>query len=132
MELTNNQKKQGFIWLVVFAGAYFVCKFTFPKNKKSNKASATQIAEQDPSEREYINPPVVEESQIGLNPLSDNAFTGLKAYIAAYNAKEPQSVLDDLNKEIANDYGLKVIRRSSDKKLVVYDLNDKEVLVYSN
>jgi len=56
----------------------------------------------------------------------------LSAYIAAYNAKEPQSVLDDLNTEISDSYGLKVYRRRSDNKLVVSDLNGDDILVYDN
>ncbi len=124
-------KKQAFQFLAVFVGSYLVYKFTFPKSRKNFKAGAIEMKEQSPQDREYINPPTMDESQVGLNPLSDNAFKSLKAYVAAYNAQEPQSALDELNVEINKDYGLKVIRRRTDNKLAVYDTQDQEVMVYN-
>jgi hypothetical protein len=124
-------KKEVFTWLFIFGGGYLAYRLTLPKKRKSFKTGQIGMTEHKPEDREYIVPPTMDESQAGANPLSDNAFTALKAYITAYNAQEPQNKLDELNGEIANDYGLKVVRRRTDNRLAVYDLNDSEVLVYN-
>ena len=124
-------KKEVISLAIIFVGGFLAFRLTMPKKRKSLKDGQIEMQEKQPEDRKYINPPTVDESQIGVNPLADNAFTALKAYITAYNSNEPQNKLDELNGEISNEYGLKVVRRRTDGKLVVYDLNENEVMVYN-
>ncbi len=131
MNPTTIDKKAAITWLIVIVGSFAAFKLTFPKKRKSLKAGAIEMTELQPNDREFINPPTMDESAVGNNNSSESAFIALKAYIAAYNAQEPQSELDKLNGEIAKDYGLKVIRRRTDNKLVVQDLSGNDVMVYN-
>ncbi len=130
MNPTVIDKKAALTWFIVIVGSFAAYKLTFPKKRKSLKTGAIEMTELQPQDREFITPPTMEESAAGANSNSQNAFIALKAYIAAYNAQEPQSELDNLNREIGKDYSLKVIRRRTDNKLVVQDLSGNDVLVY--
>lgn len=124
--------KKAFIFLTVFGGGYLIFKAVKPKERKNLSKGAIQMQEEDPNDRPYIDPPIIDDEEANNNERSSDAIVALSAYISAYNAKEPQSVLDDLNTEISDSYGLKVYRRRSDNKLVVSDLNGDDILVYDN
>jgi len=100
-----------------------------PKKKlKSNELNFSS-EEKEPNSRESIKDPSVDPKSIEKNEKAKNAFAALKAYVSAYNNKEPQSVLDELNREFAKEFKCKVYRRKSDSKLVVCDLEGKEIIV---
>jgi hypothetical protein len=85
--------------------------------------------EADPKDRTPMKTPTMSAKTAQTNPLAKNGFAALRAYIDAYNNGESQSVLDELNREFAKEFKVKVYRRKSDNKLVVCDLDGKEILV---
>lgn len=113
----------------VFGVGYFVFWLFKPKSRKSFEVGKTAVKEVDPKERTPITEPTMSKKDAKANPTAAKAFTALKAYIAAYNAGEPQSALDELNVELGKEYGLNVYRRRQDNKLAVKDLNDKDIIV---
>jgi len=129
MELTNTDKKRLVQITVVLAigfGALYLFK---PKQRKSMKANDESMLELPSTERVHMAPPVFDQDA-GDNKKLNDAGAALTAYIQAYNEGVAQDELDALNKEFANEFGLNVIRRRSDNKLVVRDLNDMPVMIY--
>jgi hypothetical protein len=101
-----------------------------PKRKKLVQSDVNKTNEEpSPTERSAMKEPTIDKKDIDKNPLAKNAFGALKAYVKAYNNKEPQSVLDELNREFAKEFKVKVLRRKSDNKLVAYDLQGNEIIV---
>jgi hypothetical protein len=127
MTLTNDHKKALFV-----VGVGLLVFWIF-KPKLSRVTSETKINysdnEADPKDRTPMKTPTMSAKTAQTNPLAKNGFAALKGYIDAYNNGEPQSVLDELNREFAKEFKVKVYRRKSDSKLVVCDLNGKEIMV---
>jgi len=125
--MTNDHKKALFV-----VGVGLVVFWLF-KPKLSRVTSETKInysdKEADPKDRTPMKTPTMSAKTAQTNPLAKNGFAALKAYIDAYNNGESQSVLDELNREFAKEFKVKVYRRKSDNKLVVCDLNGKEIMV---
>lgn len=57
-----------------------------------------------------------------------NAVVALKAYKTALQSGESQESLDKLNREIAKDFQMKVIRKAGDNSLAVVDLEGNQVI----
>ncbi len=129
MDKAEGQKL--FILAVIAVGGYYASKLIMPQPKKSLAMGAIEMKEDSPSDRTPITTPVFDEAEFANNPKASDAATSLIAYVAAYNAGEPQETLDMLNDQIKTDYGLKVYRRRTDNKLAVKDMSDTDVLVYS-
>ncbi len=130
MELSITDKKK-IVQFVAVVGIICLGVYFFkPKSRKSLKPNNEAMLELPATEREFMEPPMVDEQSLGTNPKSDNAHAALTAYINAYNAGAPQEEIDALNKEFSNELGVQVIRRRSDNKLVVKDLNDQPIMVY--
>jgi hypothetical protein len=130
MKLDNTDKKKlvQFISVVAIgAGVFFLFK---PKPRKSLKKNDDSMKELPSAERVKMELPLIDEAAIGDNTQIMNAYTALQAYIQAYNEGEPQEELDALNKDLANDMGVRVVRSRLNDKLVVKDLNDKELIVF--
>jgi hypothetical protein len=127
MTLTNDHKKA----LLIFGGGLLLFSIFRPNLKKQNTKSNLRFAdvEDEPSKRKKMSEPTMSEQTAKKNPQAKNAFGALKAYISAYNNGEPQEVLDELNREFAKEFKVKVYRRKSDNKLVVCDLDGKEIMV---
>ncbi len=62
-------------------------------------------------------------------PTPGDVDDALVAYNAAVNAGEEASVLADLNREFADEFGLTISVRSSDGMYIVRDLDGKELKV---
>ena len=130
MNLTDDHKKA----LFVFASGlllFWIFKPKLVKNTSDNTAQNVKYseAEPDPKLRKPMSTPTLSSKSASANPMAKTGFAALKAYIEAYNNGEPQTVLDDLNREFAKEFKVKVYRRKSDNKLVVCDLAGKEILV---
>ena len=125
--MTDLQKKA----LLVFGGGILLFFIFKPKMKKPNATTNIKVRdkEEDPKDRKKMSAPTLTAKDMGTNPMVKNGFACLKAYISAYNNGEPQSVLDELNREFAKEFKCKVYRRKSDNKLVVCDLEGKEIMV---
>jgi len=125
--MTTEQKKALFI-LSVGVLLFWIFK---PKIKKPNAETNVNLSneEDNPKDRKKMTTPTMGSDVAKKNPMSKNCFAALKAYIDAYNNGEPQSVLDELNREFAKEFKCKVYRRKSDDKLVVCDLQGKEIMV---
>lgn len=116
--------------LFIFTSGFLLFWIFKPKFKKTNTDNINFSSdEESPNDRKKVSEPTMSQSDAKKNPKAANAFGALKAYISAYNAGEPQSVLDELNREISKEFEVKVYRRKSDGKLVVCDLSGKEILV---
>ena len=124
--MTKEQNKALFIFSAGFILFWFL-KPKLNKNKPSNIRLSNE--EDNPKDRKKMDVPTITATDTAKNPLAKNAFASLKAYISAYNNSEPQSVLDELNREFAKEFKVKVYRRKSDNKLVVCDLDGKEIMV---
>jgi len=90
---------------------------------KPKKESA---ANSDKTIKQYKIPKLTEE-QIMSNPLVEDAYVALTAYITAYNAGESQSFLDELCKDIRSEYQMQVVV-SSVGFLSVEDLKGNEII----
>lgn len=101
-----------------------------PKLNKVNAKTKLTVTEsqENPKDRKKISTPTMNPKD-AKSPLIKNSFGALKGYIDAYNNGEPQNVLDELNREFAKEFKVKVYKRKSDGKFVVCDLNGKEILV---
>ena len=80
-------------------------------------------------ERKKVDVPTMNAKDAKGNKQAQDGFICLKAYIDAFNNGEPANVLDELNREFAKEYKLRVFRRSSDNKIVVSDLSGNPILV---
>ena len=125
--MKDEHKKALFIF-----GMGFLLFWVF--KPKIQKAIATtdlkySDAEENPKDRKKMTAPTMSEKSAKTHPLAKNGFMALKGYIDAYNNGEPQSILDELNREFAKEFKVKVYRRKSDGKLVVCDLDGKEIMV---
>lgn len=118
--------------ILVFGAGYVIFRLTRPAKRKTFTPGAKEMKEVEPDVRTPIKAPTMSAKDAKANPTAAKAFTALKAYIAAYNAGEPQDKLDEVNKEIANDMGMTVYRRRGDNKLAVKDLSGKDIIVNSD
>jgi hypothetical protein len=125
--LTYNQKKA----LLVFGTALILFLLIKPKKKKILASTNLNFSneEDNQKDRKKMDVPTLSAKDVQGNEKAKNGFAALKAYISAYNIGEPHSVLNDLNREFAKEFKVKVYRRKSDGKLVVCDLSGKEILV---
>jgi hypothetical protein len=125
--MTDNNKKT----ILIFSLAFLLFMVVKPKKKKMNAQSNLKLSEEEdsPKDRTPMKVPTMSSKTAQKNPQVKNAFACLKGYVDAYNNGEPQSVLDELNREFAKEFSCKVYRRKSDRKLVVTDLEGKEILV---
>ena len=125
--MTNEHKKA----ILVFGAGLLLFWLFKPKSKKITAETNLKYAEEEdnPKDRQKITAPTMSAKSAAKNPMAKGAFAALKAYVDAYNNGEPQSVLDELNREFAKEFKVRVYRRKSDKKLVVTDLEGKEILV---
>jgi len=125
--MSNETKKAIFI----FAAGLLLFALLKPKMKKATDSNNVNFADEEdkPKDRKKMDMPTMSKKDAQKNPAAKNAFAALKAYVSAYNNNEPQSVLDELNREFAKEFKCKVYRRKSDGKLVVCDLNNKEIMV---
>jgi hypothetical protein len=125
--MTSEQKKA----LFIFGAGILLFYILKPKPKAKPDPSMINFtqSEEEPKERGNMVEPTIDPKDFKKNDQAKPAYGVLKAYISAYNNKEPQSVLDELNREFAKEFKLKVYRRKSDSKLVVCDLQGSEVLV---
>jgi hypothetical protein len=125
--MTSEHKKA----ILIFGVGILLFMVFKPKMKRVNATTNLKVTdkEDDPKDRKKMSTPTMSKQDAQANPLAKNGFAALKAYIDAYNNGEPQSVLDELNREFAKEFKVKVYRRKSDGKLVVCDLNGKEIMV---
>jgi len=133
MTLDRTQAQNIFKYVVVFLGAWGVFKLITPKPRKSLLLGKLEVKEAEAEERDYIVPPpdLMSEADVNSNPQSANGLLALSVYISEYNKGTSTEELENgVNKELANDYGLTVYRRRSDGKLVVKDLNGRDVIEY--
>jgi hypothetical protein len=125
--MTLDHKKA----LFVFGSAFLLFWIIKPSRKKIVASTKLNYSdkEDNPKDRKKMDAPTMNPKDMQGNELLKNGFAALKAYIQAYNNGEPQDVLDELNREFAQEFKVKVYRRKSDGKLVVCDLNGKEIMV---
>lgn len=133
MNISDNHKKA----LLVFGAAIVI--FLYVKNKREKKKDQPLVSEPpkkvenfvsfipEPDKRKKVPNPKMNPKDASKNKKANDALKALKAYINAYNAKEPKSVLDELNDELGAEFGLKVCRKSSGT-FVVKDLTGKEIM----
>jgi len=126
MNLTNDHKKA----LFVFASGFLLFWIFKPRVKKVTADTNLNFADEveRPKDRNKISVPTIDAKDMKDAKIR-NGFGALKGYIDAYNNGEPQEVLDKLNREFAKEFKVKVYKRKSDGKLVVCDLQGKEILV---
>jgi hypothetical protein len=125
--MTDTNKKT----ILIVSIAFLLFMVVKPKRKKLNAQSKMSLTDEEdaPKDRTPMKVPTMSSKTAQKNPQAKNAFACLKGYVDAYNNGEPQSVLDELNREFAKEFGCKVYRRKSDRKLVVTDLEGKEIMV---
>ena len=90
------------------------------------KPKPQQAASDDKIIKQYRIPKVTQE-QMESNPLVEDAYVSLTAYITAYNAGESQDFLDELCEDIKKEYEMQVVVLGSGV-LSVQDLQGKEIL----
>ncbi len=108
--------------LIVGTALFFVWLFRNNHSLFGGKA-------EDLSDRATIPAPKINPNDLKGNAKAKNAFIALKAYIAAWNNKENQKKLDELNCELKKEMKVTVTQRKSDGKFIVEDLEGKLILV---
>lgn len=121
----DTLKKAG----LVFGVGFLIFLIVRPKQNKSLDLSNPEIKADDPSERSFVGMPTMDAKTAKTNPKAASAAVLLKAYISAYNNKEPQTVLDQMNKDFAQKKGMVVYQRRQDKKWAVKDLSGKDIII---
>ncbi len=116
--------------IFIFSAGLILFWLFKPKMKKVDAKTKLTVTEnqENPKDRKKVNAPTINPKD-AKSPLVKNSFGALKGYIDAYNNGEPQNVLDELNREFAKEFKVKVYKRKSDGKFVVCDLDGKEILV---
>ena len=122
MNISETDKKA----LLVFGTSFLI--FMLLTKKKKSKKTEDGSAVPSPESRKTEKIPKMNPKDAAKNPKAKEAYTAMKAYITAYNAKEPQSALDELNREIQKDMSVKVFRRAYDGKFIVTDMSGKEIM----
>jgi len=107
--------KEAVIVLLLAATLFFVFR------PKGNKAAS------DGKTIKQYKIPTVSQEQMASNPLVEDAYVSLTAYITAYNAGESQDFLDELCEDIKKEYEMQVVVLGSGV-LSVQDLQGKEIL----
>lgn len=125
--MTDSNKKA----LFVFGVGVLLFLLIKPSSKKITTKTNLKYADNEdaPKDRKKLDTPTLNPKDIKDNEMAKNGLAALKAYVSAYNNGEPQSVLDELNREFAKEFKVKVYRRKSDSKLVVCNLDGKEIMV---
>lgn len=95
----------------------------FGADKSEKKASVR---------REKVPEPVANPKDLAKNKNGKNAYIALKAYIDAYNNRESDKALEELNRELAKELKVRVYKRTSDGNFVVSDLDGTTILVNQN
>jgi hypothetical protein len=91
-----------------------------PKKIKSLLSKAS-------NDSDGVTPPKT-ESNVGISDKDfENATICLKAYRSAVNNGESKSELDELNKILMNDYGIKVFLDSKSGKLIARNGDGKDI-----
>lgn len=127
--MTDEQRK-GILILGLGYALFWLLKFRKAKKQVVKPAELNFTTEEkEPKERKKMKKPTIDEKEINDDGLTKNAFGALNAYVMAYNNDEPQEVLDELNREFAKEFKVRVYRRKSDDKIVVCDLEGNEILV---
>lgn len=128
MNLSDSAKKSIFIF-----GSALVLFMLLRKGKRSMGEGSMNFsggadAVPDPAQRDKVVIPTMSKSEAGKNRKSKDAYVALKAYMTAYNSGESKSALDELNRELSKELGVKVYRKASDGRFIVCDLTGKEIL----
>ena len=126
--LSESAKKALFVF-----GSAFVLFFLFRRKKNGSGGGAMNFsggadAIPDASSREKVAIPKMSKQEASKNRKSKDAYVALKAYMTAYNSGESKSALDELNREMSKELGVKVYRKASDGRFIVTDLAGKEIL----
>lgn len=82
--------------------------------------------------RKKVPEPVANPKDLAKNKNGKNAYIAIKAYIDAYNNREPEKVLEELNREFVKELKVRVYKRTSDGAFVVSDLDGNTILVNKN
>lgn len=118
--------------LLVFGGGFLLFWLFKPKVGNMKKiANGGAVKEDKPADRKPLKEPKVDPAAVKGNKKAQDAMIALSAYVKAYNAGETQSKLDELNKEMAKEFGLNVFRRGLDNKVVVSNLSGKVILEHN-
>lgn len=107
MTLSTNSKKVIAGLLVAFP-LFLGLKWVFERKSKGN--------EKAPS----------------VNASPEDIQTAATAYADACLAGEPQSVLNDINTELATEYNIQVYQRKSDGAYIVTDMSGTEIQKFAN
>ena len=86
-----------------------------------------QKAASDDKTIKHYKIPTITEDELAANPIVQDAYIALTAYITAYNAGEPQEMLDELCNDIMNEYQMQVVVLQTGV-LSVEDLKGNEIL----
>ena len=84
-----------------------------------------QKAASDDKTIKHYKIPTITEDELAANPIVQDAYIALTAYITAYNAGEPQEMLDELCKDIMKEYQMPL------NQFIGIDLGIKDFIVTS-
>lgn len=110
----DNKAKEAVLIVILAVGLFLVFK---PKESKLIELSESKV--------KYKKPSFSDEDM--SNPLIEDAYIGLCAYIDAYNDGATQKLLDEVNAEIGKKFEMQVVK-ISENILSVEDLKGKEIL----
>ena len=106
-------------WLLIFGGGFL--GFTLFKPKKDSAGNTTTPV------ADTTTPKSFDDTSSDVQPTKENAEIVIKAYSAAMQNNEPQSTLNELNKECMKDYGMRCYM-DKNNKLVACDSSGNVIL----
>lgn len=116
--------------ILIFGISVLLFIWLKPKlNKTGSNASSDAKQPESKPDRKKLKEPTGSAADLKDNERAGRALTALKIYIAAYNANETQAKLDELNRELVSQYGMRIYTRKTDGYLVVADTSGNDIIV---
>jgi hypothetical protein len=120
--IIDESAKKALIYVLVGVAIFVIFK---PKDESDNTAQPLQKAVNS-SGRVHLIAPNPNSVTVFNESLVDNGMICVNAFISAYNNGESEVLLTDLNNEMKDNYGLYLIKKSTN--ITVYDINNNKVL----
>jgi len=132
MALDNNEKTGLFVFSAVLIVYFFFVKEKIKAPGAKAEASGTASIDgfsDDVKTRPTLKTPSMDPQQLRkCSKGVQDAYNCMKAYVAAYNAKEPQTELNQLVKDMKRRYSVTVYIKP-DGRAAVCDRTGKDILI---
>lgn len=134
MELNNNQKTAILVFSASLLAFLFFVKpgLKAPGTKKKHSGNTSSMdgfsESEDITKRQPIKEPTINAKELKKSQVVNDAYTALKTYVAAWNAGEKQSDLNQLVRDLRRSFSVTVYKKA-DGRIAVCDIKGKDILI---